>query len=506
MSNFQDPNLIVKNGVFLFVRLLFVLFLAFFTTRLTLQILGDENYGIYNIVGGIVAIFNIISLPIRDSLQRFFNVEFAKGELDSGKILGTSVKIVCYVLVVLTLLYESLGLYIVNYIIDYPRDKTIVVNTIFQISALSNIFAFASVPYMSLLLSKENMGIPAFCEVFAAILRIVLLVIIPYIPIDVLIPYSCIFLFVNLGLFLYYRHYCKKKYYTTFERYGVNDGLKKKMFSFSGWSFIEAASGITITYVSNVFINIFGGILFNTAYGVSKQLQQALSSFAINVLKASDPQITSGTAVHNDNYRNQLVMTTAKISFLGVGFVYIVFHFDGEYLLSLWLKDVPKYTFEFCDIMLLSTIFTSLSSPFRTLIMATGKIKKYFLSYGIVSVLAMAIMYILLKQGFAVVSVLYMILLSSCVIFIVSVVSSIKFSSLSLQMVLRNLVPSLATLLLIDMSYKYLNNRTGDSLGDAFFKIAVVAMIFIPMVYLIACNKSERKMINCLLTRISRLK
>ena len=503
MSNqYQNPNLIVKNGVFLSIRLLLVLFLAFFTTRLTLQILGDENYGIYNIVGGIVALFNIISLPIRDSLQRFFNVEFANNRIAPNKVFGTSVRIVLLMVLVMTILYETIGLYLINNVIKYPEDNRQIVNIIFQVSALANIFAFISLPYLSLLLSKENMGIPAIFEIVGAILRILLLVIIPYIPMEVLIPYSCIFLIVNFSLFVFYRFYCKRKYVSYIANHSVDLSLKKNMFSFSGWSFIEAIAGITLTYISNIFINIFGGIFYNTAYGISKQLQQALSSFTLNVLKAADPQITSGTATNNDSYRNQLVMTTAKISFLGVSLAYIFFHFKGQLLLGLWLEDVPKYTFEFCDIMLLSTVFTSISAPFRTLIMATGNIKRYFVLYGIVSTIIMMAMYFFLKYGYPVIVVLYMLLLSSCVLFVIAIIGSMKYSSITLSMIIKNLVPSILSVALIRFFFYFLSNNLANTIAGLFESIIISLLLFLPICYFIAFNKVERKQIKITVKKI----
>ena len=182
---YQNSNLVIKNGAFLFLRLLLVLFLGFFTTRLTLQVLGDEKFGIYNIVGGIIAIFAIISMPVRDSLQRFFNVEFTKEDIKPSVVFFTSVKIVKWMILIITILYESIGLYLINYVIKYPAEEQLAVNIIFQISVVSNIFGFAALPYLSLLFAKENMGVPAICEIVGAVLKILLLYLIPYIPVDI---------------------------------------------------------------------------------------------------------------------------------------------------------------------------------------------------------------------------------------------------------------------------------------------------------------------------------
>lgn len=503
MSNkFQNPNLVVKNGVYLCLRFLLVLFLGFFTTRLTLQVLGDEKFGIYNIVGGIIAIFAIISMPVRDSLQRFFNVEFSQESRAPGTVFYTSVRIVRIMIIVITILYETVGLYLINDVIQYPAAETLAVNIIFQISVIANLFGFIALPYISLLYSRENMSIPAVCEIVGAIIRIGLLYLIPFVPVNVLIPYSCIFLITNIGLYLFYLVYCRRNYSDCFEKNGVDKELQKSMLGFSGWSFVEAVAGIAQTYVSNVFINVFGGVLYNTAYGISKQLQNAVVSFSSNVLKASDPQITSSTATNNSTYRDQLVMTTSKISLLGVAFVYLIFHFDGEYLLDIWLDKVPLYAFEFCEMAILATVFTSISLPFRTLIMATGRVKGYFLTYGVVSIISMVIMFTLLKWGYPMITVMYILLISNFIMFIAAVIYSFYYTKLSLLFVFKNIVLTLFALLISGLAYCYLRVLLNDGLGGILLSSALSFITLLISTYYFALSKIERFKINQLIKKI----
>ncbi len=500
---YQNSNLVIKNGAFLFLRLLLVLFLGFFTTRLTLQVLGDEKFGIYNIVGGIIAIFAIISMPVRDSLQRFFNVEFTKEDIKPSVVFFTSVKIVKWMILIITILYESIGLYLINYVIKYPAEEQLAVNIIFQISVVSNIFGFAALPYLSLLFAKENMGVPAICEIVGAVLKILLLYLIPYIPVDILIPYSSIFLLTNWLLYTFYREYSKRKYLDCFSTEKEEDKvLRRNMLSFSGWSFVEAVAGIALTYVSNIFINIFGGVLYNTAYGVSKQLQNAVVSFSSNVLKAADPQITSSTAADNDGYRNQLVMTTSKISFLGVAFVYIIFHFDGAYLLDLWLDKVPDYALEFCELAILATVFTSISLPYRTLIMATGQVKGYFLTYGVVSLISMIVMYIVLKMGAEPVSAMYILTFCSVVMWLVAIIFSIKLTSMKIKRVLLDFLMQILVVLFSSLVYGIIKHKLGDSTFGMFVSVFCSCFVMLLLTYFIALNSSEKAKVQQLVKKV----
>ena len=503
MSNkYQNSNLVIKNGIYLFLRLLFVLFLGFFTTRITLQVLGDEKFGIYNIVGGIIAVFAIVSMPIRDSLQRFFNVEFTNERIKPGIVFFTSERIVRWMILIIAILYETVGLFLINFVIKYPSEEHLVVNIIFQITVLSNIYGFASLPYLSLLFAKENMGVPAICEIVGAVLKIILIYLIPYIPVDVLIPYASIFLLIHWATYVFYRWYSKHKYVEGFLIKEENLDLRKSMLSFSGWSFIEAVAGIGLTYVSNIFINVFGGVLYNTAYGISKQLQNSVVSFSSNVMKAADPQITSSTTSANDHYRNQLVLTSSKISFLVVSFIYIVFHFDGAFLLDLWLDKVPNYSLAFCDLAILATVFTSISLPYRTLIMATGRVKNYFLSYGAISLVAMVIMFIGLKLGAPIISAMYIIMLSSVLMWIVAVFFSLKYTTLSFRSVFNDFFRQLFVVVCSAITYYFVSTLFNIGFVRLLVSILTSFIVLSSLSYIIALNEAENNKIKQLISRI----
>lgn len=492
----QNSGLVIKNGIFLFFRLFLVLFLGFFATRLSLQVLGDEKFGIYNIVGGIIALFAIISMPIRDSIQRFLNVEFAKEQLRSGVIFKTAQELTIALIIVISILYESVGVYLINFVIQYPTAEKLAVNIIFQISVLTNFFGFASLPFISLLFSRENMGIPAICEIVGSVIKVLLIYCIQFVPINVLIPYATIFLIINVLSYCFFQVYCRKVYPECFKGKNIDGTLRRNMLSFSGWSFLEAISGIALTYMSNVFINIFGGVLYNTAYGISKQLQNAVISFSSNVLKASDPQIISNTTTNNNNYRDLLVLTTSKISFLATAFIYIIFHFDGMWLLSIWLGNVPKYASEFCELAILATVFTSISLPYRTTILATGKIRKYFISYGTISLVSMILMVVLLYLKFPIISVMYILAVSSLCACFLSVYYAKKEASIKLRPVVSNSLRSIVVLIFTYLIYLCIEKNVDSDLLSFVLSSIISFATLISFAYFVALNKVEKNKIK----------
>ncbi len=503
-SDVKNPNLIVRNAAFLFLRLLFVMAIAFYTTRLTLQILGDEDYGINNIVGGLISVFAMISMPITGALQRFFNVEFTKQEIPSRVVFSSSLRIIIVLAIVMTLLYETIGLYFVNNVLNYPEDRAYVVNIIFQITIVNTVVHFFTLSYSSLLYAKEDMGVPAIVEIVGAVLKLALLFTIPYVSVDVLIAYSAMLLLISIIQLTIYIVYCRMKHSEARWVSNKDTKLQGEIMKFAGWSSVSSVAGISLTYVSNIFINIFGGVLYNTAYGISSQLSNAVVSFATNVMKAVDPQITSTTVAEQNSYRDQLTLSAIKISFLAIGFCYVVFLFYGQQLLELWLVHVPLYVNEFCRISLLNILFSSVVLPLRTIVMATGKIKKLFLNYGIMALIANVAMYVLLKLGWPVITVMYLIMLVSVcyflnVIIIVSHLSTLKAKTVFL------IVIKCVILLLIGCSFFFVMKRLFTYSLAMMAITTIIGLIIICVVgYFTVTTETEKKYLISIIKKIKK--
>lgn len=503
-SNIKNPNLIVRNAVFLFLRLLFVMALAFYTTRLTLQILGDEDYGINNIVGGLISVFAMISMPITGALQRFFNVEFTKQEIPPRVVFSSSLRIIMILAIVMTILYETIGLYLVNNVLNYPDERTLVVNIIFQFTIISTVASFFTLSYSSLLYAKEDMGVPAIVEIVGAILKLALLFTIPYVSVDILVAYSALLLLISIIQLTIYVVYCRIKH--TEARWVSNKDtkLQSEIMKFAGWSSVSSVAGISLTYLSNIFINIFGGVLYNTAYGISSQLSNAVVSFATNVMKAVDPQITSATVAEQNSYRDQLTLSAIKISFLAIGFCYVVFFFYGQELLELWLGHVPAYVNEFCRVSLLNILFTSVVLPLRTIVMATGRIKKLFLNYGIMALVANVAMYVLLKMGWPVITVMYLIMLVNVCYFLNVIIIVSHLSTLKAKSVLLVVVKCIGVLLIGGVFFFLMNKSFSNSLTVMAITTIISLIITFAVGYLTVATETEKNYIISIIKKIKK--
>lgn len=489
----RNPKLIVRNGVFLFTRMLLVLFVSFYTARLTLDILGVEDFGINSVVGGLISTFAMVSMPLTSSLQRFYNVEFTKQQIPSRVVFSTSLSIIAILAIVMLVLYETIGTYVVNFILKYPESRVVAVNIVFQIAAFASIIHLFTLPYRGLIYSKEEMGVPAMVEIVTSLLKLGLLFVIPYLSYDNLVLYFILLFTLKAGEFVYYYCYCQKHYHEVKWTKDRDKGFRKSFLTYSGWNVIGTVSGISLTYMSNILINYFGGLIYNTAYGISKQVSTAVVSFTTNILRVIDPQITKSTSANLDHYRNQLTLTSIKITLSITGLLVIIFYFEGNLLLDIWLKDVPAHVYLFCLLALLDILFTSVTLPLRSIVFATGEIRPFFLFRGFSTAFIMIAMYILLQMHYPVISVMYLKVLSSMAVFAFTIYHVGNISSLKYKETLISIVLCLVCLFLFSTTYRYLSEYFHTGICTFIFNSIISLIVYLPLYYFVVLNQSERK-------------
>ncbi len=490
----------------LLTRFFLSLVLSFYSTRLTLQVLCDVDYGINNIIGGLIAMFAIISMPLTNSLQRYFNVELAKKEIDINVVFNTSLRLVLYLIVLMIILYETIGLYVVNNILDYPAERAFAVGVSYQITAIVTMLSFISLPFMGLFYAKEMMGLPASVDLIGNILKIVFLFVIPFLGDDMLILFTAMTCAVSLIQFIIYASYCRIKIPEIKPEWLYDKGLYKGMLKFSGWNSIESVAGISITYLSNILINVFGGVLYNTANGLSKSITNAVLSFTTNVMKAVEPQITSATVLGDRRYRDELVCLSIKISMLATCFVAIFFYFDGQYFLQLWLGHVPQYAFDFCFVMITASIFSTVILPLRSLILATGRVKSYFITYGIIAAVDILIMFVLLKSGINALVVVYMVALASLLNLCSAIYHACHITGLSLKMLITEIIRVVVISCVLLMTFNVLNLYNENiTIVSLLVCVVVTAIIMGLSMLTIGMNSTERVILKTNIEKFRKL-
>ena len=334
---------IVKNTVLLYGRMIVVLFISFYTTRIILEKLGISDYGIYNVVAGFVSMFAFLNTSLINTIQRFLNVEKGRGSLDGiNEVFRTSIIIQALVAFIIFVLLEVFGSWYINHIMVVPEDRLFATNIVFQCSLVSLILLLLQIPYSSAVVSYERMDYFAVVSVFDAVYRLLIVVLLPYLGHDSLIVYGFLMLSLSIINYALYFGYVKLTIPELKFRFIINKSRVKSMLSFSGWNVFESIAYTAQGQGLNMIINAFFGTVVNASRGVAFQIQSAIYSFSVNIGTAFKPQLTEACA-KNDYYRtNFLFYSMTKICFFMqiVLSLPIIFEMDLEVVLQKLSKIV----------------------------------------------------------------------------------------------------------------------------------------------------------------------
>lgn len=390
---------IAKNTLFLYLRSLFVMGVSIFTSRIILDALGVEDYGIYNVVGGFVAMFSVLSGTLTAASQRYIAYELGKKEANVRNIFSTTVTIHCILAVVILILLETVGLWFVNSKMNIAPDRIAAANWVFQCSVITFCVNLISIPYNSAIIAYERMSAFAYIGIFEALAKLGCVYALFLIKYDSLIIYSIFMLLVAIVLRLIYSLYCHHCFPECRFKLSFDKPTYKGMLSFCGWNFIGSTAGVLNNQGINLLVNVFFGVTFNAARGIAQQVDNAINTFVQNFLLALAPQITRSYAAQNYQYVNTLVIRGTKFAFLLFFIIGYPIAINADYVLSVWLKEVPEYAAIFVQYAIIYTLCQTLSHCLYTTMLATGNIKKYQLIVGGLSILAFPVCYIFFKIG-----------------------------------------------------------------------------------------------------------
>lgn len=378
-----------------------VMFVGLFTSRIILQTLGVDDYGIYNIVGGIIVLFSFINNALRNATQRYISYELGKkDDSDWQKVLHVS--ITCHVLIaiIILILGETVGLWFLETQLNIPGDRMNAARVVYQFSILTFIVHIFQVPYNAAIISHEKMSFYAYVSIIESGLKLLVAYAIVVSTKDKLILYSAAIALVSLIILVAYIYYCRTKLHSGRYKYDRDKGLFKSLMSFSGYSMFNGAASLFSQQGCNIFINIFNGVAANAAFGVASQASSIIYSFVSNFQSAFQPQIVKLYASKEDESLKALLNRASMISFYLLLIIAIPFCLEAEYVLHLWLGIVPDYSALFCILLLLFYMIEAVSAPLWMLIYATGRIKFYTIWSAILVIMNLPISWALLKLGY----------------------------------------------------------------------------------------------------------
>ena len=351
---------------------------ALYTSRVILNALGEDDYGIYGVVGGIVVFFNIIQGSLNAAISRFITFELGKGDSDRlSRVFSTSVNIQVLMSVVFLVFAEVIGVWFLEYKMNIPEGRMYAAHWVLQCSILSFVVGLLSVPYNATIIAHEHMGAFAYLSILSTFLNLGVALIINYVPFDKLIFYALCIVGINVLMRIIYGIYCKIHFQEATWHFVKDKALVKEMAGFAGWNFLGASSGVLLSQGVNILMNIFFGVAVNAARSIASQVDNAVNMLVNNFTMALNPQITKSYASGDLSYMHDLVCKGAKYSFFIMLIPSLPILLETPQILELWLKQVPNFTIVFVRITILISLVSVLSQTLITSMLATGKIKKY---------------------------------------------------------------------------------------------------------------------------------
>lgn len=399
---------IAKNTAMLYIRMLFILGVSLYTSRIVLNTLGVEDYGIFNVVGGVISMFSFLSGAMSRSVQRFISFELGKGNYDQlKKVFAMSMNALGIIALIILVLSETVGLWFLNNKLIIPSDRMVAANWVYQFSIFSFLVLILSVPYNALIIAHEKMNVYAYVSIVEVILKLLIVFMLQWFGYDKLKLYAVLIFTVSLLVRIIYGLYSKRNFEESKYFFYWDKKLFKTLLSFTGWNLWGNAAVVMYSQGINILLNIFFGPAINASRGIAYQINSAVSGFVGNFLTAMNPQIVKSYAEGDIKYMHNLLRQGAKYSFFLLYFLSLPILLETEIVLKIWLKTVPDYTVIFSRLVLINLLIASLSEPLVTAAQASGKIKIYQITVGGLLLLILPVSYVFLKNGFPPQSTLY---------------------------------------------------------------------------------------------------
>lgn len=378
-SDFQINNKrVAKNTILLYFRMFLLMGIGLFTSRVTLQTLGVEDFGIYNVVGGFVVMFSILTSSLTSAISRFITVDLGKGDKARLRVVfSTSLNVQFIMSVLVAILAETVGIWFLYNKMSIPDGRYDAAFWVLQCSIVVFILGLINVPYNSAIVAHEKMSAFAYISILEAILKLAVVYALYVSPYDKLVVYAVLLMFVQALLRLIYGVYCHKHFEECRGKSHFDKQLFKEMWSFAGWNLLGNGAYILNTQGVNMVMNVFYGVVANAARGVANQVNNAVLQFVNNFMMALTPQITKSYAVGDKENSFKLACRGARFSYFLMYFISLPIMLEVDQILKFWLGVVPEQSSEFVVWTILASLTTVVGQTLVTLQMAHGNIKHY---------------------------------------------------------------------------------------------------------------------------------
>ncbi len=415
-KNIRDNKKVLKNTFMLYIRTLLILLITLYSSRVLLRTLGAEDYGIYNVVAGFVAMFSFLSSSIAAGTSRFFAFEIGAGDKTRLKqFFSLSILSFWFFAIIIVLLSETFGLWFVKTQLVIPVERQHAAIIAYHFAILSFVVNLLSTSYKSMIIAHEKMNVYAYIGILEVALNLLLLLFLTTISYDKLELYAFLMLGVSIVVTTSYYLYCKIKYSETNYSFFWNKNMFKEFFGYSVWVTVGSFTGLCRSQGINMLLNVFFNPIVNAARGIAYQVLSAINQFVSNFYTASRPQITKLYAAGQYKDMLDLVFSSSRVCFLLTLLFSLPIYIEAPAILTMWLGEFPEYTVSFTRLVLIIVLLDTFGYPFQAAVSATGNIKWFQLVVGGTNFLVLPITYIFLKLGHAPESAFYVTIAMSCV-------------------------------------------------------------------------------------------
>ena len=490
----ENNKRIAKNTLLLYVRMLFMMAIALYTSRVVLNTLGVTDYGIYNVVGGVVAMFGFINGSMSSATQRYITFALGKGDMERLRtVFGTALQIHFLIALLIVVLGETVGLWFMYEKMQIPAGRMDAAFWVLQCSIVSTVVMVISVPYNADIIAHEKMSAFAYISIVEAVLKLAVVYVLLVFSFDKLVLYAFLILVVQVLIRFCYSHYCNKHFKESKYRHVWDKSLFKEMTGFAGWSMFGNLAGVLFGQGLNMLLNVFFGPVVNAARAVAVQVQSAIQQFVGNFQMALNPQITKTYAKGEMDEMHKLMFRSARFSFYLLFFLSLPVLFETDFVLTVWLKTVPDNTVIFLRIMICTSLIYTLSNPLMVANQATGKVRKYQAICGSILLMILPVSYVCLKLGCPAYSVFIVHFVIESIAQLARMVMLRPLIGVRISDYIRNIYTRVVAVVALSVVVPFIIYENMDGSVVRFFTMCTVCVLSVGIVaYTVGLSKNER--------------
>lgn len=490
---------IAKNTLLLYFRMLFMLIVSLYTSRVVLNTLGVIDYGIFNVVGGVIAMLGFLTGSLAGASSRFITYDLGKGDIDNMKRTFGNIKSIHYILAgVILFLGETVGLWFMTAKLQIPLERSIAAFWVYQFSIFSSIMAVISVPYNATIIAHEKMSAFAYISIVDVVLKLLIVYSLTVISYDKLVVYAFLIFCIQTFDQIVYIIYCSRHFEETKSKCCYDKTLFRDIFIYAGWTMNGNLAVVGYTQGLNVLLNMFFGPAVNTARGIAVQVQGVCQQFCGNFQMALNPQLTKSYAKGDILSMHSLLIKSSKFSFYILYIIAVPLMFEAHTVLKLWLGIVPEYTVNFLRLILVVGLLYTIANPIVVSVHATGKLKKFQIIEGTMLLMIVPIAYLLLK----------IFGISPEIVFVVHIIVEIctqyarvrvilPMIQMKSKIYLREVILPIIMVVIISPILPYLLYKNIDQSFLSFLAVCSLCVVCITVtVFYVGCKKSEQEFLT----------